>query len=145
MSRLEPADVPDLPIAFMNADHLLEAELVNAVEDALLAHGRGIEEVDLVMERLSLLAVHTREHFLREESMMREAGFPAYPVHKGEHDRVLAEMNTEARVFRSSGDGARLARYLEVTLPSWFRNHLRTMDVATARFVAGARSGAYAE
>jgi hemerythrin len=138
MASLDPADLPDLPVNFMNADHQREVELVNALEEALSAQERGEGAVDAVLERLSLLAVHTREHFMREESMMREAGFPAYPMHKAEHDRVLAEMNAEARAFRDSKDGARLARYLGSTLPSWFRNHVRTMDVVTARFVAGA-------
>ena len=91
-----------------------------------------------ILERLSLLAVHTREHFLHEEAAMREARFPAYPVHQAEHDRVLAEMDAEARAFREHGDGARLARYLRDALPAWFVNHVRTMDVVTARFLAAA-------
>ena len=136
MARLEPADLPDLPIPFMNADHLREAALVNDLEEALAAHARGAGDVARVLERLSLLAVHTREHFLREESMMRESRFPAYAAHQAEHDRVLAEMDREARAFRAGGDGARLSRYVVSTLPEWFRGHVQTMDVVTARFVA---------
>ena len=73
---------------------------------------------------------------------MRAARFPAYPVHKAEHDRVLAEMDREARLFRERGDADRLSRYLFEALPTWFRGHVRTMDVVTAEFVsdrAGAR------
>src|SRR6266542_2702053 len=117
MTELDPALLPDLPIPFMNEDHVREVALVNDLEAAL--------------------AVHTREHFLREEAMMREARFPAYPAHKGEHDRVLAEMDAEARAFRARGDAARLSRYLGESLPAWYVNHVRTMDVVTASFVAG--------
>jgi hemerythrin len=124
----------------MNEDHAQEAALVNDLEDALAAHSRGEKPVGPVLERLSLLAVHTREHFLREESMMREAHFPPYPVHKAEHDRVLAGMDAEARAFRETGDSERLGRYLRETLPQWFDGHIRTMDVVTARFVAAASS-----
>jgi len=136
MSRLDPATLPDLPIPFMNEDHAREAALVNDLESALDAHQVGSGDVAPVLERLSLLAVHTREHFLREESMMREAQFPAYPMHKAEHDRVLAEMDREARAFRDTGDAARLSRYVVSALPLWFEGHVRTMDVVTARFVA---------
>jgi hemerythrin len=136
MPRLDAANLPDLPISFMNADHAREAALVNELEDALAAHAAGAGPVAPVLERLSLLAVHTRDHFLREESMMREARFPAYPVHKAEHDRVLAEMDAEARAFRTAGDAERLARYVRERLPEWFEGHVRTMDVVTARFVA---------
>ncbi len=126
----------------MNADHAREARLVNEVEAALAAHRRGEGTLAGVVERLSLLAVHTREHFTREEALMREAGFPAYPVHKAEHDRVLAEMNAEARAFRETGDGARLSRYLGEALPAWYVNHTRTMDAVTAAFVARRRGNA---
>ena len=136
MARIEPTAIPDLPIEFMNADHAREAALVNDLDAALAAHARGEGTIDAIFERLSLLAVHTREHFLREESMMREARFPPYAVHKAEHDCVLAEMDREARAFREHGDAARLSRYLFETLPAWFRGHVRTMDVVTARHVA---------
>ncbi len=142
MPRLDPATLPDLPIPFMNEDHAREAALVNDLESALDAHQAGTDDVGHVLERLSLLAVHTREHFLREESMMREAQFPAYALHKAEHDRVLAEMDREARAFRDGGDAARLSRYVVSALPLWFEGHVRTMDVVTARFVASSSMAA---
>jgi hemerythrin len=133
--------LPQLPIAFMNADHLREGRLVNEVEDALEAHRRGEGTLASVLERLSVLAVHTREHFMREETAMRESGFPAYPVHRAAHDQVLAQMDAEARAFRDGGDGARLSRYLAEALPGWFANHVRTMDTVTAAFLARRRGG----
>lgn len=139
MPWIDPAQLPQLPVPFMNADHAREGRLVNDVEAALEAHRRGEGTLIAVVERLSVLAVHSREHFLREESMMREAGFPAYAQHKAEHDRVLAEMDAEARAFRAHGDAARLARYLFEALPAWFLNHVRTMDLVTSRFSAERR------
>ena len=73
---------------------------------------------------------------------MRETRFPAYPAHKAEHDRVLAEMDAEARAFRDTGGGERLSRYLAEALPSWFVNHIRTMDAVTAGFLARERGNA---
>jgi hemerythrin len=71
---------------------------------------------------------------------MRETRFPAYPVHKAEHDRVLAEMDAEARRFREQGDAARLSRFLFEALPAWFVNHVRTMDAVTTRHAAAAEA-----
>jgi hemerythrin len=140
MPEIDPEHVPDLPIAFMNADHAREVALVNGLEAALAEHVRGERSLEDIVARLSVLAVHTRDHFLREEAMMREARFPAYATHKAEHDRVLAEMDAEARLFRQHGDAARLSRYLFDARPEWYVSHTRTMDVAAARFVA-ARAG----
>ena len=143
MARIEPSEIPELPVPFMNEDHQRELGLVNDLEDALAAHARGGgDTLEPVLAKLALLAVHTREHFLREEAAMREARFPAYPVHKAEHDRVLAEMDREARLFREKGDAGRLSRYLFEVLPTWFRGHVRTMDVVTAAFLADRRADA---
>ncbi len=139
MAGIDLQHLPQLPIAFMNADHVHEGRLVNEVEAALDAHRRGEGPLGAVVEKLSLLAVHTREHFMREEAAMRESGFPAYPVHKSTHDRVLAEMDAEARAFRDGGDGERLSRFLAEALPAWFANHVRTMDTVTAEFLARQR------
>ena len=141
MGRIEPSEVPEVAVPFMNEDHRREIALVNDLEEALDAHARGGEGTfDAVLAKLALLAVHTREHFLREETAMREARFPAYQVHKAEHDRVLADMDREARRFREKGDGERLSRYLFETMPAWFRGHVRTMDVITADYVAEQRA-----
>jgi hemerythrin len=131
--RIDPANVPLLPVASLNADHAREARLVNDVEAALEAHQRGEGTLGAVLEKLSVLAVQTREHFLREETLMREARYPGYAAHKAEHDRALAEMDAEARLFRERGDAARLARYLAEALPAWVEGHQRTMDAAAVR------------
>jgi hemerythrin len=133
---VDSSRIPELPLAFMNTDHAQEVRLLEDLGEALSAHRDGKGTLGAVVERLSLLAVHTREHFLREEQVMRENRFPAYSAHKGEHDRVLAEMDAEARRFREGGDPARLWTYLFETVPTWFVDHIRTMDSVTARFVA---------
>jgi hemerythrin len=132
---VDPSQVPELPLEFMNADHAREIRLLEQIGDALAALSAGTGSVGTVLERLSVFAVHTREHFLREEQAMREAGFPAYPVHKAEHDRVLGEMDAAVRAFRDGGDPEPLRSYLFDTVPAWFVNHIRTMDSVTARFV----------
>jgi hemerythrin len=136
MRYVDPSLLPDLPIAFMNSDHAEEFRLLEELGQALEAHGHGSGSIAGILERLAILAVRTREHFLHEESVMRESGFPAYLVHKAEHDRVLAEMDAEAQAFRKGGDVVRLNRYLLDVVPRWFVAHTTTMDVVTAQFVA---------
>jgi hemerythrin len=143
MGRIEPEELPDLPVPFMNDDHRRELGLVNDLEEALTAHacgGGGPETLEPVLARLALLAVQMREHFLREETAMRVSRFAGYLGHKAEHDRVLAEMDREARLFRTRGDAGQLSRYLFETLPAWYRAHVRTMDVAVAQHVARAEA-----
>ncbi len=143
MDFLDPRQVPELPLEGMNADHVEEFRLLAQLGDALLAQRLGGADAagEVLLERLALLAVHTREHFLREEQIMRETRFDGYLAHKQEHERLLAEMDAEARAFRERGDVQRLSRYLLDDVREWYLRHTRTMDLAAARFAVehGAR------
>lgn len=135
MALLDPDRVPDLPLAFQNDDHRAEVRLLNDAVDAVDGYREGAVDADTVVQRLDALAFHTREHFAREEKVMRMAGFPAYPMHKSEHDRVAAQLEREAANFREARESGRLRAYLTETLPVWLVGHIQTMDLVTARFV----------
>lgn len=138
MPYVDPKKVADLPLPFMSDDHAEEFRLLERLGEALGSDGAP-PSFDAVLERLALLAVHTREHFLREEGAMRAARFSGYLAHKAEHDRLLSEMDEEARRFREHGDAAALRRYLFDVIPGWYLHHTNTMDLAAARFVAERR------
>jgi hemerythrin len=50
--------------------------------------------------------------------------------------RVLSELDDEIRRFAGTGDAARLRAWVLGDVPQWFANHIETMDLVTARFVA---------
>ena len=60
---------------------------------------------------------------------MDESRFPAIAEHKGEHQRVLSEMQ---QFYKRSKRGlTELGRsYIRERLPEWFNLHLQTMDMA---------------
>lgn len=140
MRTADPWPIVPLPVDFMNADHAEESRLLRRLDEALESLRAGRGGVEAVVERLSLLAVRTREHFLHEESAMREAGFPAYEAHRAEHDAVLVRMDEEVRRFREAGDADRLWHYIQEEVPAWFREHTGRMDAVTARFLAPRRT-----
>lgn len=127
--------IPQVPLAFMNDDHAEEARRLNALADAIVALREGTGSKAEVLARWQALERHTREHFERENEAMRKAAFHAYPVHAGEHERVLAEMASEAAAFAEDGDAERLWIYVSQAVPAWFVRHIQTMDHVTARFV----------
>ena len=135
MSLVDVHRIPQVALSFMNDDHHLEACLLNDLVDALRDHGEAGRKA-AILECLDALLDHTREHFAREEAAMEDAGFPAYAVHKAEHDRVLDELKAEARAFQARGDAARLSAYVCDTVPAWFVEHIQSMDLVTSRFVA---------
>lgn len=84
-------------------------------------------------------ADHLRAHLDNEEALMREYGFPAYPVHRHEHQRVRTELEGIER--RLAAGNLMLARgYATQAVPEWFVTHKNTMDAATAAWIR-ARGG----
>jgi len=136
MPLVAPEQIPQVALPFMNEDHREEALRLNDLADAVKGHRAGKVPVEAVLHRFEGLLQHTQEHFAREEAAMQEGGFPPYPVHKAEHDRVLEEMESEETHFRETGDTARLWKYVAEAVPTWFVSHIQSMDQATAGFLA---------
>lgn len=128
--------IPQVPLDFINADHREEGRLLNDLSDALDALDAGRGDAAAVAARLAALRDHTAAHFGREDDAMRRTLFPAFPIHHAEHVRVLTELDDEARRFAETGDAARLRAWVLGDVPAWFVNHIETMDLVTARFVA---------
>jgi hemerythrin len=133
--------IPQVALQFINDDHLQEGRLLNQLADAVKAHRTGKVPVEAVLHKLEALLEHTQEHFGREEKAMREAGFPPYPMHKAEHERVIEEMESEEIHFRETGDTGRLWSYVAEAVPAWFVAHIQSMDAITAQFVSLRRGG----
>jgi hemerythrin len=128
-------DYPQVELDFMNRDH---AEFVELRETllAVLARQGSPAEVDALLDRL---LAHTRDHFAEENRLMQEVRFPPYPMHKGEHDRVLADMEARIARWKEGRDATALADWLEVGLVDWFVGHVSTMDFVTARYIKTAQ------
>ncbi len=130
-------DCPQVELGFMNRDHAEFVELREAVLVTLARNGNAAE-VDALLERL---LDHTRHHFAEEERLMQETRFPPYAMHKGEHDRVLADMDAHVARWRQDRDKTTLSDWLEVGLVDWFVSHVSTMDFVTARFIKAQGKG----
>ena len=123
--------VPKVALDFINEDHRHFTDLTNQLE-ALLADSNSTAEA--ITAQLAQLLDHCREHFGREERQMEQFHFPPYPVHKGEHERVLAQMAAVVSQWQAAQDRGALKEYVEA-LPHWFIGHAATMDSVTASYV----------
>jgi len=128
--------IPQVALDFIDADHREEARLLNELGEAISAHRAGRSGPEPVLASFEALYVHTREHFAREEEAMLRSGFPPLAIHRAEHERVLIELAEEGQAFDEGGDAARLATYVGRSVPTWFENHILTMDLITARYVS---------
>lgn len=124
MTRIEWNEDLKRHIAFQDADHEEAVRLMNAMQTC------SDEELP---ELFKAHFDHVRAHFTREHELMERTGFFAYETHADEHMRVLDELKAmQAKL--DAGDIAAVRAYVTEDLPSWFLNHLDTMDLVTAQF-----------
>lgn len=133
---LDKDAMPLVAMDFMNATHYEDVAIINKLYDALLAYEKeqNEENAKRVNDIYTEWFEHTIGHFQAEEVMMREKNFPPYPMHKGEHDRALHEMDEVFRHWNKTRDPLALKNYLTRSLAPWLLHHIQTMDTVTASF-----------
>ena len=123
-------ELPMVALASMNDTHLEDIIMLN--ELAKLIEDEKVEEIS---GKLDAMLSHTVELFAAEEMMMQEKGFPAYSMHKAEHDRALAQMKEIVESWKKHKELDVLRHYIEGIMPAWLVQHVSTMDTVTARFL----------
>ncbi|UFS63671.1 hemerythrin family protein [Sulfurimonas sp. HSL-3221] len=126
------AELPKVAYDEMNTVHAEEVEQLNHIETLL---DTGAPETALA-QALEALFFHTREHFANEEYLMREVGFPAFEMHKAEHDRALNAFQLVMMEWRNRNDDEIIRDYICTDTPQWLQQHIATMDTVTANFIA---------
>jgi hemerythrin len=133
----------------MDEDHRALAGILNRLaRDFGVSPGTAARKVrasrhgsPCLIAALNRLGKHTREHFLREEDVMRTLDYPGFPAHKSEHDMLLAEFSMMVREIRESGQGRLEMVHLEA-LKAWLMGHVLDVDRELAEFLKGAVEGA---
>lgn len=124
--------IPKVDFEEMNNVHEEEVQLLNTIEEALMT---SCADENRLQELLDELFIHTKNHFANEERLMKEVGFPAYMMHKSEHDRALNEFQFVVMDWRNKKDNGILQGYFLETIPQWLHQHIASMDTMTARFI----------
>lgn len=133
---LDRDDLPRVALPAMNAVHEEEIDMLNEIFMLLPRAGTYAEARHALDQRLLEFLEHLQAHFAGEEERMRRHGFPVYPIHKGEHDRVYAELEQVIHDWHREGHLPALRHYLYEVFPAWMFQHIGSMDRVTAQFLA---------
>jgi len=125
--------LPHLAFESMNQVHAQEVERLNNLYTLL---DTAILDAECIDEALVEIVAHTREHFAGEEKLMKQVSFPTYNIHKAEHGRVLNEMQYVIMDWNNRKDYERLNEYFKEEIPAWLHQHVSSMDVPAAEFIA---------
>jgi hemerythrin len=133
---IDKTDLPVVAMDFMNDVHEEDREIINELFELILTYENEATATNKenINAKYQQWTQHTIEHFQGEEVKMQELNFPPYPMHKGEHDNALAQMDAVLQEWDASSDIKVLKMYFIETLPSWLVQHIQTMDTVTASF-----------
>lgn len=115
----------------LDAQHQKLFEIINTLADAMRAGQGG----DVIREVVGNLAVYTRTHFLQEEVLMQQTGYPGYEAHR----RLHAELMGDVEKYKAALDEGRPADSVAVLnfLRRWLVDHIQKADKAySAHMVA---------
>ncbi len=127
---------PKVALPEMNEIHDTEIDVLNNLYDTLKKYEKGEASEDDVTKLLDEFIKDVREHFKFEQGLMEEYNFFAYPMHRGEHDRVLMEILELKKEWERKKDAKLLIDYLENHFVPWIINHVQTMDTVTAMYLS---------
>jgi len=135
---LDAETMPRVDIEFMNNTHVEEVEMVKELGKLIAAYQDSDmptdSETKQISQSLENWLQHTQAHFQRENELMLETQFPMLPVHSGEHETALENMAGMVKAWQSSNDIEPVAEYVFSLWPTWFDDHVNSMDMITARF-----------
>jgi len=124
----------------MDADHRLLARYLSRIArdfDRCIAW-KSKPGAARMLAALETLGELTRQHFRREEEVMRIAEYPRLDAHAAEHELLLAEHAELMRAIRSS-DAEGLAPTTLQALAQWLFGHILDDDRTLAQYLR--RSG----
>ena len=128
---LSPEELPKVFLEEMNEIHKNELEILNSLYDATV--NKNSEDVEkLLVDFIE----DVEEHFAFEQNLMEKYNFFAYPMHKGEHDRVKMELYNLKKQWDKNKNPDLIKSYIENQFVPWIINHVQTMDTVTAMYLA---------
>ena len=135
----EAMSIDDGPI---DDDHKFWISLANGLEAAL----DGGMDRKLIIETLNKLKYYTVYHFVREEAIQREIGFPDADAHAEKHRHLVGIVDNALKLFESEineGKHERIRENVARLLSSWIIGHIVKHDLPMRSYIRMHRMGTY--
>ena len=124
------ANLPTVVLSFMNQVHAEELALVQN----LVVHLHAQAEDEKISHYLTQWLEHSKNHFAREEFLMEQYNFFAYPMHQAEHQQALQDLAAVKQDWEQQQNREILGNFIQVWR-AWLQQHINSMDFVTAQFL----------
>jgi hemerythrin len=112
----------------IDAEHRVFVALIGELEQAD-ADGAPHERMERILREIHAYAVF---HFVREENLMTDCGYPERDRHRSEHKRLLVQY---ANVLHEYREGRVLVQHIVELVYGWFAEHAAEADQRLADYL----------
>jgi len=110
-------------VVSLDRQHQEMVEAMNRLLD-LVEEGAPADDCRV---QLQAVVAEARDHFVQEERLMRNIGFPHFHRHKEKHDKLLSEIDVFMETFQDRMEQKHF-RYIQSYLKYWLLRHLMSED-----------------
>jgi hemerythrin len=101
--------------------------------------GRGKDEI---YKTLDFLSQYTIMHFMMEENLQKQYGYPDYLQHKQYHDGFKATVKEMINTLIEKGPVKELIDTAAKTVGDWLVNHIKGNDINLAAYIKSKEAAA---
>ncbi len=108
----------------MDGQHQKLFEIINDLAEAM----RDGKADGVIRDTVEQLAVYTRTHFLQEEVLMRQTGYPGLAGHQEQHRKLMADVEHYKRAYEEGRSASPVS--LLNFVRQWLVHHIKESDKA---------------
>ena len=120
----------EVGVAKIDSQHKELIDRINAVTSMGLKSASKEE----TQKTLNLLGDYIVKHFNDEETLQKQAGFPKYEWHKGQHKTYIGEFEKLKKEFNLNGPSVDFTMALNNSIIGWIVKHIKSADVEFGKF-----------
>lgn len=122
----------ELGIEDIDYQHHFFLNLINRLAREL----QKTENIDYRAALISELSAYGRFHFISEENIMFQAGYPEFIEHKNLHFELIDQLSTKANLLALTNSNMSAMKILDFLI-DWFLDHTATEDRLFANYLHG--------
>jgi hemerythrin len=103
--------------------------------NAVISMGAKSVSKEETQKTLDFLDDYIVKHFIDEEVLQKQSGYPKYEWHRGQHQIYVGEFQKLKKEFAANGVSAKFTLDLNNSIVNWIVRHIKSVDVELGKHI----------